>query len=161
MMHFIAAHLFNFYILPLKFTSMLFHRTQFNRTSQPCKNPVCSKATILRIFHALTPPLSNNALKLCIFGLDTHCEVPRYRILYEENDLATKSQPEGHVSIAWNERLHTRRDCLQGTELSFCNAFAAEAQIMLKVSVIASTQLDAVSPLSKYLVQMYNLLVVK
>lgn len=46
-------------------------------------------------------------------------------------------------------------------ELSFCKAFAVEAQTVLHVSVNVSMQLDEVFPLSKYLVQMYNLLVVK
>lgn len=46
-------------------------------------------------------------------------------------------------------------------ELSFSRAFAVEAQIVLNISVIVSMQLDAVSPLSKYPVQMCNLLVVK
>lgn len=40
-------------------------------------------------------------------------------------------------------------------------AFPVEAQTALSVSAIVSTQLDAVAPVSKYIAQMYNLLVVK
>jgi len=53
MMQFFAANLFNLCIPLLNFTSMFFHCTELNCTSWPCKNPVCSKPTILRIFHAL------------------------------------------------------------------------------------------------------------
>lgn len=54
----------------------------------------------------------------------------------------------------------TQWDCLQG-EWNFCKAFDVKTQLVLNRSVIVSMQLDAVSPLSKYLVQLCNLLVVK
>jgi len=53
-----------------------------------------------------------------------------------------------------------RQNSLQG-ELSFSKVSALEAQTVLNISVIVNMQLHAVSPLSKYLVQMYNLLVVR
>lgn len=54
----------------------------------------------------------------------------------------------------------TQRDCLQG-EWNSCKAFDVKTQLVLNRSVIVSVQLDAVSPLREYLVQMCNLLVVK
>lgn len=51
-------------------------------------------------------------------------------------------------------------DCLPG-QWNFCKAFDVKTQLVLDRSVVVSMQLDAVSPLSKYLVQLCNLLFVK
>lgn len=116
---------------------------------------------ILRIFHAPTPLIFNNALKLYIFGLDTHCEMHQHWISYDRELFGNKQPATGAriYSIKWNTA-HIM-GLFARCELSFSKAFAVEAQIVLNISVIVSMQLDAVSPLFKYLVQMYNLLVVK